>query len=438
MATAPSSVSGLPPVPDKPETIRDYVAHEKQRLFHKNRHPYKWFLAGKGTGKTTAAVVEGVYQAIREHPGRDGIMVAPTHGLLTQNMMRTWEKLVPRSIWYWADRHLGMMKVRTGTPGVESVVWWRYSSKPDQIAGLNAAWFIFDECSLEPYVDAFNELVDRLRDPAPGKQCQGILIGTPKGAGHWTARTFGTGPNAPGCVGHPSYPEDYWVKDKDYAVVRAKLYDNPRYPKGSDYYNKIINRVDASEDYILEVVEAQFVSRSGAVFPQFKDHHVVDKLPTQWKRRMVGFDPGFNTSAMIVVGEASDGRYYVIEEHYKTKFTNDEHGWFPIAKGIRERHRPSWFVVDYADADGIARLRRHMNNTPIIYGCTKDELGSIGRIQKLFSDNRLYVHKSCLNLRRELEGWSWQRHRLYGTTDKAELGNDHAIDCLRYWAMQAL
>lgn len=398
-----------------------YVPHDKQQVFHQDTHRCRWFCAGVGTGKTAAGVIEALYQAWINHPGKNGIMLAPTFPLLEQGIIETWRKLVPSEL-YRINAHQNIIYLKNG-----SKIYCRSTQNIESYRGINAAWAYFDEPASEPNKRAFDEILDRLRAPAPGKKVSFFMTGTPNGSAHWTARVFGTGPGN-GFKGTDSY----WF-NKDFAVIRAATWDNPIFPKNSDYIQQLINRSDSTDEWISQQVEARFVSRTGLVFTQFKDHHIVDKLPSKFKAVYAGFDFGFSSAgAITLLGETHDGRFYCFKEEYHKNLLCDESGWFKIIDQLHSEHHLNWIVCDSASPERIEALRRYLRHRPIVYESEKDTLGSIRRMQKLFHENRMFIHNSCETYIQELRNWSWKTHPTLGALDTPQDGNDHCIDSQRY------
>lgn len=424
------SKTGAPPV------IK-YTPHKKQLEFHQCNSPFKWFCCGVGAGKSTAAVNEALRLSLA-NPGKVGIMVAPSFKLLHQTLMEAWKSMLPPVLGLWTyNAHSNYMQLSERLGGGQ--IFWRSSSKAEELAGINAAWFVFDECGLEPKKDAFDELVRRLRDGEESKRC-GVLVGTPNGSAHWTAQVFGAGPGTPGFHG----TEERWSDEKGfYTVIRASTADNPRFQKGSSYYNSLLKRPDATPEWVDQYVHAKFTTKQGLIFPLNPAVHVVDKVPTDHGKHVVGVDFGSSAPGCMLVANVAykTGVVTVIEEHYHRNKVYDWQslgtGWFNIAQYIKSKHRPEWFVADSASPDTIARLRQFLKNSPVVIESNKDTLGSIRRIQKLMMSGKLRIHVSCRNLIREMQGWSWATHQKFGLPlDEPAPGDDHAIDSLRYLVMQ--
>ena len=55
-----------------------YAPTPRQTAFHDCAAAWRWYCAGYGSGKTTAAVVEALQAAVVTHPGYAGMVAAPT------------------------------------------------------------------------------------------------------------------------------------------------------------------------------------------------------------------------------------------------------------------------------------------------------------------------------------------------------------------------
>jgi phage terminase large subunit len=407
--------------------IQDYIPHQKQQLLHKDKHPVKVFLCGVGTGKTLAAVVEAFYQATVNHPGKIGIMAAPTYPLLVQGLLQTWQDTIPAELYQYNSMSHKMV-LHNG-----STIYWRSTSNSKSLQAINAAWCCFDEAATEPTADAFNELMSRLRAPYQGRKTQMILTTTPNGS-NWLPQTFGFGPNTPGFRSVDG-TQDYWEDILGHScVIRARTWDNPLYTEGSDYLNMKLNGPGSSPEYVEQYIKAEFTSRTGLVFSRFdSSKHVITQLPTNIRRYIIGHDFGFSGyGAAVVFAETTDNNLVAVEEQYHKGLTSDEQGWFPIFESLLKKYRPEFIVCDSASPERIVALRRRFTGRTTWIESRKDTLDSINRGQRLFNEDRFLIHNSCHNLIRELQNWAWRKDRNGNPIDVPEQGNDHASDALRY------
>lgn len=401
---------------------------KKQQEFIQEEAINKWFCCSYGAGKTTLAVVEALYQALVVHPGCTGIIAAPEYSILHQACLQEWKRLVPSSF-FRHNKNQNLMELANG-----STILWRATSDPDRLEGINAAWCVFDECGRESNKRAFDVLQSRLRRGAPGKKRRMLLFGTPNGSGHWTCKLFGSGPDSNGYTGE----KDHWQsEDGKYAVVRARCSDNPHLPAG--YEDSLRNRPDASPAWIKQNIDAQFTSATGTVFSEWQpDRHIVSQLP-QFKRTFIGVDFGWQCGSALVIGEAGNGIFYAITEEVHSQLLLEPQ-WTDIFKKLRDRFNPLFFVADRSLPANIEAMRRALDNRPDVLKSNSnagDITKSINMIQRYLHEGRLFVHKSCVNLIREMQDWSYAMDRNDGPTDVPQLSNDHCIDALRYVVLKA-
>ena len=407
--------------------IHEYKPHEKQALLHKDRHQVRVFLCGVGTGKTLAGVVEAFYQAMVNHPGKIGIMAAPTYPLLVQGLLQTWQDTIPADMYAYNSMSHKMVLSNGST------IYWRSTSNAKSLQAINAAWCVFDEAATEVNADSYNELMSRLRVPYPGRKTQMIITTTPNGA-NWLPQTFGFGPNTPGFRSVDG-SQDYWEDEKGFScVIRARTWDNPLFGHGSDYLNQKLNGPGASPEYIDQYIKAEFTARTGLVYSRFDaSKHVITKLPTNIRRYMIGHDFGFSGyGAAIVFAETMDNKLLAVHEEYHKGLTSDEAGWFPIFRNLIEKYDPDFIVCDSASPERIAAFRRAFPRRPAWINSKKNTLQSVNRGQKLFNENRFLIHPSCKNLIRELQNWAWKTDKNGNPMDVPEQGNDHACDSMAY------
>jgi hypothetical protein len=65
-----------------PLTTVEYTPHDAQEAFHTAPQSSRWFCGGYGSGKSMSLVIEALMNAVVHHPGFQGIVAAPTYGLL--------------------------------------------------------------------------------------------------------------------------------------------------------------------------------------------------------------------------------------------------------------------------------------------------------------------------------------------------------------------
>lgn len=436
-----------------PLTTVEYTPHDAQEAFHTAPQSSRWFCGGYGSGKSKSLVIEALMNAVVHHPGFQGIVAAPTYGLLFRAWWQAWKELVPREWWQFKrDPHFGpYLLVQTAAHGL-STIWLRSTSDPASNEGINAAWLCFDEAPRERNRESFDVLHGRLRAGYPGRQRPVVIAGPPQTRSHWTAKEFGTGPDA----SHAGTMQ-HW-HSADHAVVRCRTEDNPFLP--ADYLPKLLARPGVTRAWIAQWLHAEFGAVEGQVYEAFsRDVHVVSAaslVGRTFKKVRVGTDWGFTSpGAMMVCGEdgAFGDLYVVAEEYHAGKLVAEGKGlWLEIARALVNTWGVEAFDCDPSSPGNIKALRNGVRE-----GCTSyarvlagnNERGEgIRRVQARLESAvdrarnprgkprpALYVSDACPNVINEFESWARKKARDGSLTEDPEDDHDHALDGVRYVAM---
>lgn len=158
----------------------------------------------------------------------------------------------------------------------------------------------------------------------------------------------------------------------------------------------------------------------------------VDEIPANATLLSYGLDFGFsNDPAACVSLYRYDNSLYVDELLYKRGLTNSD--LYNDLKGsIKDYDK---IVADSAEPKSIEDLYRM--GFKGIEGAKKGQ-DSIRASIDLIRQNRLFVTKNSLNLIKELRGYQWQRDKQGQLLPKPIDFNNHAIDALRYSALNSL
>lgn len=418
-----------------------YVPSPRQRAFHTAPQPRRWYCAGYGSGKTTAAVIEALLAATVHHPGYTGIVCAPTFPLLVQGWLAEWRRWVPASLYSLRE---GTSPVITmPTPSGTSTILLRSTTHAHSLEAVNAAWVVFDEATREPSPDPYRVLLGRLRRGYPGRQRTMILTGPPSTRRHWTAAEFGAGPGAK----HQGTQLDW--HDQHQAVTRARTRDNPHLPP--TYEPAIRSRPGATRAWCAQYLDAEFGSVEGQVYEMWsRSAHVVPAASLagrRWRRVVVGTDWGWShPGAMVTVASDGYGDLYVVaEEVHRQRLVADvPGGWCQIGAALEAAHGPEAFACDPSMPGNIAALHRTVRAR--CYGADNDVGEGIRRVgahlERALARKpgtpgpaALWVSDACPQLIGELEGYAHRRHRDGSFSDDPEETGDDAADALRYAVM---
>lgn len=404
----------------------NYKPSRKQLLFHQIKDKQiKVLLCGVGFGKTTALVMDLFKKMYHDFPGQTGMIVAPTYNLLRQGAFQLWQNLIPKKFWSY-NSILGEMKLSNG-----SKIFWRTTSDPDKLRAISCVYIAYDEASADPNNKAFQELIGRARNINKNIQTQIAITTTPNGY-NWLPEEISDGPGIH--QGKTFYGNDELWFSENIAVIRAATYDNPYFPRDSQYVKQLMQNPRKWTD---QNVEAFFVSKDGVIFTEFNDANQVDLKHYQgnFRRFYAAFDFGFTApSCLSIIGRTDENKFVVVEEVYKSGITWDQGGWFEIFEAMRKKYDFSFIVCDSAHPERIKASNIYFKNMKFIPS-DKDMDESIQRMNSMFMDKKLLVGKNCLNTIKELQNWSWVKSNKGDLKDVPEGKNDHSIDPIRYLLM---
>lgn len=258
-----------------------------------------------------------------------------------------------------------------------------------------------------------------IRPTLTDRKGEAIFISTPKGFNHFY-ELF-------------NLENDKEVNANDeWKSFHYTTYDNPHIPKEEVDAAKI----SVTEDRFAQEYLADFRKTEGLVYKEFdREEHLITEDIDEDEYNIVetlgGVDFGFrHYAAAITVKKSGSGKYIVSDEWYKTGKTDAE-----IADYVAALKWDKCFP-DPESASGIEELnRRKVNTRDVVKG--KDSVrNGINIVRELFKTNKLYIHKSCVNLIWELETYSYDEMKTNPRGDEIpKKENDHALDALRYVLM---
>ena len=167
--------------------------------------------------------------------------------------------------------------------------------------------------------------------------------------------------------------------------------------------------------------------REGAIYENWAE---AKDWPTGYKWRCYGLDFGFtNDPTALVEVLYQDGKLWVKELIYETGLTNAD---IATRCGLQ---RSDEIIADSAEPKSIEEIRRAGYRVrPVAKGQDSVRSG----IDKLKSV-QIMVHPDSANIIRELRNYAWKRdYKTNAVTNQPEDDNNHALDALRYVAMEKL
>lgn len=222
---------------------------------------------------------------------------------------------------------------------------------------------------------------------------------------------------------------DSWIYDhvltrEDCGLLITTYKDNPHL---SEY---IIKEIESLQDADPEYWKVFGLGERGQLKDLvFNNWAICDKIPTDAKLIGHGMDFGFSNSKTAVVEVyTQNGELWVKELLYVTGYTNNDISDY--LKSInKEKHE---YVCDYAEPKSIEELRRM--GIRAVRVDSKDTKLSIDILRRY----KINIEKNSINLINEIKQYKWKIGSDSRPINEPVKFNDHAIDALRYLALNKL
>jgi phage terminase large subunit len=163
----------------------------------------------------------------------------------------------------------------------------------------------------------------------------------------------------------------------------------------------------------------------------YEDWKQCDTIPEDAKLVSHGMDFGFtNDPTTLIAVYKSDGKLWVRELLYRTNMTNNDIGNYLKSLNFNRNE----LICDSAEPKSIEELRlQGFNVHPAIKGADSIKIGI--DILKRYD---LMITKDSTNLIKELRGYTWDKDNTGKYTGKPIDTFNHALDALRYVALNKL
>ena len=222
------------------------------------------------------------------------------------------------------------------------------------------------------------------------------------------------------------------INDNDTDYIVLTYMDNEACPESAvNFINKAKERAKTSSywDNWYKVYGLGMIgSLQGTVF----EFSQVDQIPNDAEFISYALDWGFtNDPTAIIVTYRYNGELYVKELLYSTGLTNsDIINRMDALKISKHKH----IVADSAEPKSIEDLRRAG------YSMQASQKGkdSINNSIDILKQYKLNITKDSVNLIKELRSYAWEQDKEGNYTNKPIDFNNHAIDALRYVALNKL
>jgi hypothetical protein len=389
--------------------------------------------AGNAVGKTTAIIIELLWQHLGLHPIRD-----------TSNTHHTW-MLVPsfeKAEDYWN----------------EIVKWCPPSQLPDtdKMGTSHIRRFRWKNGSITT-IFSFDQDPSKLE----GTNISGLFIDEPPPRSLWVAAYRGLRANPNYFIAIAATPiSEAWLyqeiylpwslgQDKNIEVFTGSSYENPHIPK--EWLDDFSSRLSAEER--RSRIHGEFSMLQGRVFGAFsRSIHVISSTqewPAEWPV-WVCIDPHVRKPhAALYMGRTPDNNMVILDELKITGTIKD------LAAALIAKNKAYNVQAIYIDTKGVEADWSRSSAIEILSAngiyCSsvgkqaKDVMSGINKIKALlvgaYDPNtgelipQLKVMENCVNTITEFEMYAWAESRhpeKSGIAEKPRKTFDDYMDCLRY------
>lgn len=391
--------------------------NENQKLFLKCEDQVIAFFGGIGNGKTFAGIAKSLMRVINpDNPPQLGMIARQTYPELRDSTQRTFFELC-HLMGMLPEVHYEYRKQENRVKFVNGhEIIFRSLDDPAKLLSINLGWFYIDQAE-EVSEEVFLTLLGRLR-AVENPQCW--ITGNPLGH-NWIWHRFIHDP-VPGNI-----------------IFNAKTEENiHNLPEG--YVDSLKNNYN--EIWINRYLYGSWDAFEGQIYPDFEPSiHVKNHFTVapEW-RRFIGIDHGRTNPTAVLWGAVDqDDVLYIYREHYEAGQDVDYH-----ARAIQahlNEGRYETYVIDPStgagkkdDPETIGNRYRQLK-IPVI-NANNDVQGGIDKVTEYFKHGKIFIHKSCENLIRELVNYQWEQP----SASRIELNqperplkkDDHSCDALKY------
>ena len=280
------------------------------------------------------------------------------------------------------------------------------------LRGKTLAGALIDELTLIP-PDFFKQLINRCS--IPGSKI--FATTNPDSPDHWLYKDFIINPAKAGIF-------EAW-----HFLLTDNLNLDPQYIEDL--------KLAYSGVFAQRMIDGLFVVAEGLVISEYDSStHLFDTIDyDDYKEIICGIDFGFsNPSAVGIWGVTRDNKFDLLFEFYKTGcITKDLITWIRdkeqiIYKACDKKVR--FIFPDPAEPDRAAEIQQAGYYA---YPADNSILSGLNCVKTLFKNNKIRIHRSCVNIQNECATLRWPDENEPGFGDDRKfVGADHAVDSMRY------
>jgi len=360
------------------------------------------------SGKTYVNYFVKLHRMMNLPPGR-GMLIGKTQGSYIRNVIDPMREMFGSEV---IGRVSGKQSVRI--LGRECQIFGANDAGASAaIMGFSGVYLDGDEFVLWPE-NVFRDALSRLSKPGATVD----LTANPAGPRHWAKLWIDATPN----LQYISYKlTDNTFADPEYVASMQAM-------TGVWYDRYVLGKWTAAEGLVYDMYDETV--------------HVVPECPpctSYW----VGGDYGATApTALVLIGRAANGLYYVVDEWYWDPETQRRQLTEPqlveAVKTLLRKHAfpgseflyPQKIYFDPAAAGTINALK--VSGWSMTEGAANDVISGIQCVGGMLSTRRLLIHERCQHVRDDLQSYGWDPKATETGEDKPIKKYDHAADGLRY------
>jgi phage terminase large subunit-like protein len=418
---------------DEAAALLEYKPNnDRMLLMHKNDSKTRLLLGGKRSGKSTFGVVETCWAALGIHPFLNYPppplliricavdFIAGVKGIILP-MLYKW--LPPRAIKkYWSEDRI--LELLNGT----LIDFKSYDQDLEKFEGVERHLVWMDE---EPPKDVYQS--NYMRTVSSGINGKLIISCTPLHGMTWLYDELYDNPEA-----KPPYVDHCHVT----------IFENPHLDAATI---EGIKHDPAMRDNLDAALYGQFIAKTGLIYPEFNDTHIIQPRPISTEElAVVGIDPhDRNPMGVVFVALNRENEWIVFDEILEN--LNAAQLADSIKRKLGTRFPPNLGIIDtsaYAP-QSIAgtSLADEMTQKYGIYllQAHKDVQAGRLKVSTLLDPGagkkpRLLIMRNCVNLIREFRHYIWDdwaggRRDKKDPKEQPMKKDDHLLDALRYVCM---
>lgn len=428
-----------------------YKPHSKQRELHASKARFLVVCAGRRSGKSYAIAREFVRRVMED------LRASEERGEEWKKPRRLGEDTTPR-LHYWivaptyalCTAVLREIFKILGGDGGDMIIKWDKGNKrfwirggalvelksaeyPKRLVSVGLDGLLVDEAArIKPEVWREN-----LSATMGDKTGWGLFISTPLGLNWfydelWQLTDQTTDPSK---------------RSEEYQGFHFTTADNEAMPHLVEEARKA--KRDLPRANYMRNYEASFFAFEGKIYEDFQDTdvHLVDRVPSQFVRKIGVIDWGFaNPGCLLTIGITSEDVFYVLDEIHRAGVTvaaapgapSDVDSWAQWAVDAA-RGGVQVFYADPAQPNHIETIRkalRYAGLDAVILGAHNEVNAGIDAVAAMlkpvelepgYVTPSLFIARHCVELRRELNTYQWDKKK-----EVPKKVDDHAVDCLRY------